>query len=292
MLSGMNDSTGRTYFRRISCMGILILFLIASTGCFAAPTENSQPPDTLPTLQTAGVPENLDPGLIRYAVFPAPPYMIGVGEENSAISGIDVEIVQEIALRMNLKIEFIPCTWARCLELMKSGEADLISSAYKKPDREEYMTYLLEPFLDKLPIAFYFLKGKNYSVVNYEDIYQFNSIGVLNGASYFERFDQDARAGKFPVPSQDQLFPMLLAGRLDAVAGYVPTENYRITIGGYRDQIERSEYEYQEQALVYMAISKKAQLVARIDQINQINHQLIAEGFISKIVNRYYEKYH
>jgi ABC-type amino acid transport substrate-binding protein len=83
-----------------------------------------------------------------------------------------------------------------------------------------------------------------------------------------------------------------LAGRLDAVAGYVPTENYRITIGGYRDQIERSEYEYQEQALVYMAISKKAQLVARIDQINQINHQLIAEGFISKIVNRYYEKYH
>jgi polar amino acid transport system substrate-binding protein len=217
--------------------------------------------------------------------------MIGVEDEIAAISGIDVEIVREIALRMNLKVEFIPCTWARCLELMKTGEADLLSSAYKKPDREEYMLYFQQPFLDRLPIAFYYLKGKNHSVVNYEDIYQFNSIGVLNEASYFERFDQDTNAKKFPVPSQDQLFPMLLAGRLEAVAGYVPTENYRIASGGYRDQIERSEYEYQEQALVYMAISKKSYLVARMDQINQINQQLIDEGFISRIVNQYYEKY-
>jgi polar amino acid transport system substrate-binding protein len=114
---------------------------------------------------------------------------------------------------------------------------------------------------------------------------------LCNGASYFERFDQDTRAGKFEVTSQDQLFPMLLAERLDAIAGYVPTENYRIIEGGYRNQIERSVHEYQEQALVFMTIGKKSPLAARFDQIDQINQQLLHEGFIAKIVSSYYEKY-
>jgi polar amino acid transport system substrate-binding protein len=217
--------------------------------------------------------------------------MIGAGEENAVMSGIDVEIVQEIARRMDMRVEYLKCTWARCLELMKTGEADLLSSAYKKPDREAYLLYFSQPFLERLPIAFYFLKGKNYSVSAYEDIYQFGSIGVLNGASYFERFDQDTRAKKFEVTSQDQLFPMLLAGRLEAIAGYVPTENFRIAVGGYRDQIERSAFEYQEQALVYMALSKKSPLAARFDQFDQINQQLLDEGFIARIIDSYYEKY-
>jgi polar amino acid transport system substrate-binding protein len=259
------------------------------TGCSALLKENSLTQSSSSNIETAIL--RAEDEVIHYAVFPAPPYMIGAGEEDSELIGIDVEIVQEIAQRMNLKIEYIKCTWARCLELMKTGEADFLSSAYKKPDREEYMLYLSEPFLDQLPVAFYFLKEKNYAITNYTDIYQFNTIGVLNGASYFERFDQDSNARKFEVTSQDQLFPMLLAGRLDAVAGYVPTENYRITVGGYRDQIERSVYEYQEQALVYMTLSKKSPLVARLDQFNQINQQLLDEGFIAEIVNSYYEKY-
>lgn len=269
-------------------LGIFLLFALALPGC-STPSSEIPPTEARPQRTSSPVDPANRP--IQYAVFPAPPYMIGAGDENAAMSGIDVEIVQEIARRMHLKVEYIKCTWARCLELMKTGQADFLSSAYKKPDREAYLLYLNQPFLDRLPIAFYFLKEKKYTVTTYTDIYQFNTIGVLNGASYFERFDQDTRVKKYEVPSQDQLFPMLLAGRLDAIAGYLPTENYRIAVGGYQDRIERSAYEYQDPALVYMAVSKKSPLAARIDQINQINQQLLDEGLIAEIVNRYYEKY-
>jgi polar amino acid transport system substrate-binding protein len=264
------------------------MLLFFQSGCTTPPSgvekeNNSSSP--------AASPVSLAADTLHYAVFPAPPYMIGAEDEPKSMSGIDVEIAQEIARRLNLKIEFIKCTWARCLELMKSGEADLLSSAYKKPDREAYMIYFDKAYLEQLPIAFYYLKNKNVVVRNYEDIYQFNNIGVLHDASYFDRFDKDTRAKKFEVPSQEQLFPMLLAGRIDAMAGYVPTENYRLNTGGYRSQIERSTYEYQEQALVYMTISKMSPFAKRIKELNQINDQLLADGSINRIINVYYEKY-
>ncbi len=260
-----------------------VLVVLCLAGCAASPpvaTPVIAPDVNLP-------PDNV----IRYAVFPAPPYMIGADDENTPMTGIDVEIVQEIARRLGREVVFVRCPWARCLELMKAGEADLLSSAYKRPEREEYMLYFGRPFLDTLPIAFYTLKEKKVVINSYEDIYRLESVGVLRGASYFEQFDQDTKVKKFEVASQDQLFPMLLAGRLDAIAGYVPTENYRIKVGGYAGQVELSNYMYAEQAFVYMTISKKSPLSAIFEQIDQINTQLVEEGFVQEIVNQYYEKY-
>lgn len=263
--------------------GLVVLFF-SLTGCTAPATAVKPVP----------APESIQPSpekVIRYAVFPAPPYMIGADDENAAMTGIDVEIVQEIARRLGREVVFVRCPWARCLELMKAGDADLLSSAYKKPEREEYMRYFSRPFLDSLPIAFYTLKEKKVVINSYEDIYRLESVGVLRGASYFEQFDQDEKVKKFEVASQDQLFPMLLAGRVEAIAGYVPTENYRIKVEGYAGLVELSNYVYAEQAFVYMTISDKSPLASIFEQIDQINTQLVEEGFVQKIVNKYYEEY-
>ena len=96
---------------------------------------------------------------------------------------------------------------------------------------------------------------------------------------------------KFEVASQDQLFPMLLAGRLDAIAGYIPTENYRLKVEGYGDKVEHSQYVYEEPAFVYMTISHQSPLVALFAQVDQINTQLVEEGFIQKVVDQYYAEY-
>jgi polar amino acid transport system substrate-binding protein len=285
----------KKYFYHLihTCL-VLTLLLITLTACF----NNAPPPDHPLPLERASPPQpgTLSnpapaPGIIRYAVFPAPPYMIGAGGENDAMSGIDVEIIQEIARRLQYKIEFIKCPWARCLDLMKNGEVDLLSSVYKKPEREVFMLYFDQPYLNQLPIAFYSLKENHYLIQTYEDIYQFGHVGLLKGASYFDRFDQDPRVKRVEVPSQDQLFPMLLAGHLDIMAGYVPTENYRLKVEGYSGQIERSVYEYAQPAPVYMTLSKKSALAVSFNKINQINDQLIKEGVIDRIVNFYYDQY-
>lgn len=165
---------------------------------------------------------------IRYAIFPAPPFMIGASNDAAQPTGIDVEIAQEIGRRLKVELSFIRAPWVRCLRLMQTGEADLISSAYKTPEREAYMAYFSKPFLQSLPVAFYFKKGANISIARYEDIYRYGEIGVLKGAAYFKRFDQDSQAKKVAISTQDQLFPMLTAGRFRLMAGYVDTENYRL----------------------------------------------------------------
>lgn len=228
---------------------------------------------------------------LRYAVFPAPPYMIGAGDDSTPLSGIDVEIVQALAAQLNVPVAPIRCTWARCLELMKTGEADLLSSAFKKPDRELYLHYLDDPYLDQLPIAFYYLKGKAYQIETYTDLYTLPSIGVLRDASYFERFDQDAAITKVEVSSQDQLFPMLLRGRVEAIAGYVPTENYRIAVEDYRDKIERSTYIHDETAYVYLALSQKSPFMDRLDEINRLHRQMLDQQDIARIITAYYDRY-
>ncbi len=255
-------------------------------GCIA-------PPPTVTPAPATAVDHLIAPSetIIRYAVFPAPPYMIGADDAQAPLSGIDVAIVQEIARRLGRSVVYVRCPWARCLELMKTGEVDLLSSAYKKPEREAYMLYFSRPFLNQLPIAFYTLQDKPVVINAYEDLYRLDTVGVLRGAAYFERFDQDTRVKKFEVASQDQLFPMLLAGRLDALAGYVPTENYRIKMEGYGDKVRPSNYVYEEPAFVYMTISKQSPLAAVFAQVDQINTQLVEEGFIPNLVNQYYEEY-
>lgn len=270
---------------------LILLMGMGLAACQEAAPAVTPAGENAPETQSAPPKKSTFHETLKYAIFPAPPYMIGAGEDAGPVSGIDVDIVQEMARRMDLKVTFIRCTWTRCLELMKNGEVDLLSSAYKKPDREEYMLYFQQPFLSQLPIAFYYPGDKPYKIEKYEDIYQFERIGVLSGASYFERFDQDSQAKKVEVPSQDQLFPMLMAGRLDIMAGYIPTENYRLSVEGYSGKIVHSTYVYQEQALVYMAVSKKSPFAGRMAAFDEINKQLLDEGFIQKTIQAYYEKY-
>jgi polar amino acid transport system substrate-binding protein len=217
--------------------------------------------------------------------------MIGVNQEDQDVSGIDVDIVREISKRMNLELELVRCSWARCLHLMRSGDVDLLSSVWKRPEREEYLRYFDSPFLDHLPITFYVKKGSPLTIDTYEDLYHIKSIGVLRKASYFERFDLDDTLKKQEVSSQDQLFPMLLADRIEAIAGYVPTVNYRLVTEGYRGQIERTRYEFAEKVPVYMAMSKQSRLINRFDEFNQVNTALADEGILTLIRDKYYRQY-
>ena len=228
---------------------------------------------------------------IKYAVFPAPPYMIGADYEKSALSGIDIEIFNEIAKRANFEVEYIRCPWIRALELMKSGKADILSSVYRKPEREEFMIYFDKPFLSELPIAFFYRKDSGISIKKYSDLYRYQNIAVLRGASYFPEFDSDPRISKYSVASQEQIFPMLIHRRIQVMAGYMPTENYFITVNNYGDIIEKSPFTYNEKSKVYMTISKKSPLAKKINLLNKINNDLYNEGFTAKIVNKYYSRY-
>lgn len=229
--------------------------------------------------------------VIRYAVFSAPPYIIGADDDSSSLSGIDVDIVREIAKRGGYEIRFIRAPWKRVLELIKKGDADIVSSAYLTPERKKFMIYFDRPYLRSLPIAFYYRSNSGVKIEKYTDLYNYSEIGVLRGASYFKRFDTDPKISRIEIATQEQLYPMLIHDRIQVMAGYIPTENYFIFKYGYQDVVERSKFVYKEPSNVYMAISRKSPLSKKFYRLNSINTSLHNDGFIKKTVSFYYEKY-
>ena len=85
--------------------------------------------------------------------------------EGGSFGGIDTAILREIAGRLDIELEFAMCSWNRCVELMRSGHADLITSIAKTPDREEFMYFIEPPYKTKLDIAFYMRRGSGETVL-------------------------------------------------------------------------------------------------------------------------------
>jgi len=227
--------------------------------------------------------------IIRYAVFPAPPYMI-IGEENGkeVFSGIDVEIVSELAARTGHGVAFVSAPWARCLEMIKAGDADLISSVYRTAEREMFLSYFSKPYLDELPVAFYSFVSDPYTIETYEDLSSVPLIGVLRNASYFRQFDEDKSLRKFGVKNQELLYPMLMAKRISVFAGYVPTEKYFIEHNGYGDRIIQSSFVFSDPNLVFIALSNKGRCLASLAELEAAFNAMLAEGRIGAIIDSYY----
>jgi polar amino acid transport system substrate-binding protein len=167
----------------------------------------------------------------------------------------------------------------------------MLSSAFKTPERETFLAYFHDPYLRSLPIGFYTWSGSGIEVQKYEDLAKARSIGVLNDASYFDRFDRDKGLPKVKVPSQDQLFPMLVGRRIDLIAGYVDTEDYRLVVEGYRGRVTRMAYTVDAPVEVYMALSRASPLAARLSEFDAVNKSLLEEGLIQKMIESYKHRY-
>ncbi len=114
-----------------------------------------------------------------YAASHWPPWVI-VPQEGS-ITGINIDIVKEIAKRLELDLKIIRCTWKRCLKLVELGEADIIGTILKRPDREIYLHFLPPPYIVTSSRVFYVLKGQKHLIQKYEDLYRMKQVGVVRG---------------------------------------------------------------------------------------------------------------
>ncbi len=84
-------------------------------------------------------------GLIGYTSSAARLVKVGIYENAPKIfhdrdgqpAGLFIELLQEIASRERWTLQFIPCSWARCLELVETGEIDLMPDVAISEDRRQ-----------------------------------------------------------------------------------------------------------------------------------------------------------
>ena len=208
----------------ISILFIMVISVIMLlTGCSSkntdetikSPTNEAQSKDasndsqkTVPATNADNKKETIE---VAFDVF-APWRM----DDNGNASGIDKEILDALAKKLNMNIHYNIVPVSRAVEGMKDGTYDLLAGKLRNPDRETFMNFIEPPYMAKSSKVFYVLKGNKDKIKKFEDLYNLK-VGVINGSKYFTQFDEDTKVVKEPGDTNKINFDKLIAGRVDAV---------------------------------------------------------------------------
>lgn len=214
-----------------------------------------------------------------------PPFRISDDTNHSRFRGIDIDIINELSKALGVGIEIQHHPWARALEQIRNGQADMITGIAYTKERDRYMYYVPISYCSVHPV-FYTRKGKEKLIRTYKDLYG-QSVGYSINSVYFEPFDDDSHIDKIGVSTESQLLKVLALGRIDFIIGTDPNISFEIARLGYRDRLVPTEYQPSENTRLFMAISRKSPVMSQSKKIEQILQRLLSEGTIDKIINSY-----
>ena len=212
-----------------------------------------------------------------------PPYKVVKGEQ---YAGIDTDLLREVAKRLNLNLAFKHGTFEECLEMMRQGKADVMTTLLRRPEREEYILFAQLRYRTRETKAFYMLTDSNVRVKKYEDIKGLK-IGVKQGARYFPRFDNDGELNNIPARNTEANIRKLLAGEIDTFIDTRDEARYWLKALDLADAIRESGYSYELLDPVYVGISRKSPLAARAKAFQRALTKAVDEGALERLKEEY-----
>lgn len=141
----------------------------------------------------------------------APPYRVIQGD---AAEGLDVAVFEAISRQLGWTVRYREAPIRRGLMLAEQGDVDVLLGPKRTAGREQYLDFVIPAFPSERLLFFY--QTGTQRIDTYEDLYG-RIIGVLEGASYFPRFDADQGIMKESATKYTNLMRMLEHGRIDVV---------------------------------------------------------------------------
>jgi polar amino acid transport system substrate-binding protein len=213
------------------------------------------------------------------------PFRIADSSVPNGFKGLDIEILNEISEKLNIKIQIRRSPWARSLENIKSGESDIITGVAYTDERATFIDYIEPSYYSVTPV-FYVQKGKGHLIKNYNDLYSY-SIGYSIKSAYFEPFNSDKKLNKVEVSTEAQLIRMLVLGRVDVIIGTNPNLAYDLLQTGDNLKAEPVYYAPPKETKLYIGLSKKSKLITRKKEIESVLNGLLQNNRIKKIMTIY-----
>jgi polar amino acid transport system substrate-binding protein len=212
-----------------------------------------------------------------------PPYKMMVDDRPA---GIDVEILKEVAKRMDLALSFKQATFEECMRMMQRGEADLMTSLLRRPEREKYIHYV-QPRYQAISVqTFYVRKAHPNLIRSYDDLKNLK-IGVKAGVRYAPVFDNDKGLNKIPAPDIETNLRRLVAGEIDTFLDTRTEGDYWIKTFGYGDKITKAPFTFTHSDSIYMGISKKSPLANRAKEFGRHLKDMVDKGNIRMMKEKY-----
>lgn len=225
-----------------------------------------------------------DRPVLKVAYAHWPPWKI---IENDSFDGIDKEILAELANRVEIKLEYIGCPWKRCVEMMKKGEIDLITSFGRNKKREAFSIYLTPPYVTQR-VQFYKVRGSETWIESIDDLYPYK-IGVIKGSMYYDTFDQATHLEKIDVDFENQLFQMALTRRIDLFIGFQYPIQYLMTKAGIEEKFIQMPLTFSAHSS-YIAISKQSKYVHLVPKLNAALASMNQTGEIDMVIADFFNR--
>jgi len=208
---------------------------------------------------------------------------------NGNIVGINVEVVRELCIRLQLKLDIKLVPWKRVLSLVELGKVDAGMPLFKTPERLKYALYPNTP-LHKAAMQVYTPPQSDFIYKQLpEDLFG-KTVGIRRGYSISPKVDQAIADGHIIInelDSVDQLIKMTVSNRLDAIIDKGSTIRFYLKKQGI--SLKHIGQVSQPQA-AYLAISKLSphkNLDVLFRRINMTLRTMEVEGTIAKITNQY-----
>jgi len=214
-----------------------------------------------------------------------PPFRMNDEASPSGFRGIDIDIMEKLSLVLGIPIEIQRHPWARALELMNNGQADMITGIARTAEREEFMHYIPLSYTAVRPV-FYTQKGKGALIKSYEDLFG-PSVGYSLKSAYFEPFNSDTRIRKVGLSNEVQMLHVLALGRVDVLIGTDPNMAYEVSRLGYRDVLEPTAWQPSAMTELFIALSRRSPVMDRAGEIERALRQLLDDGSIGAILSAY-----
>jgi polar amino acid transport system substrate-binding protein len=214
-----------------------------------------------------------------------PPFRMNDPQSPSGFTGIDIDLTLELSARIGIPIEIARVPWARALEMMRTGTADLITGVAWTEERARFMVYAATSYASVRPM-FLAPTGRGASVRAYGDL-QGKSIGLSTNSAYFPQFNEDNTLNKVGLSTEVQILQMLALSRLDLAIGTDPNLSWDMARLGLKDKVEPTSWQPDYRTALFVAVSARSPAASLVGQIDQAIQSMMADGTMDRILNTY-----
>ncbi|MGQ9370910.1 substrate-binding periplasmic protein [Azospirillum sp. ST 5-10] len=210
-------------------------------------------------------------------------------EENGAPTGIAFDLVTEALRRAGHQASVEVMPWARALDMTRDGQADAIFTAYRTPEREQFLNYSNEVVVPQVvslfvradsPVAF---AGDLAALAPYR-------VGVVNQISYGKAIDDAIKDGVLANVEKsndsDSNVKKLVAGRFDVMPSNRYVARHILKAQGVTDQVKELTPEVQN-IPSYIAFTKARDTAALRDAFDAALAAMKADGTVQTIMDKY-----
>lgn len=191
-------------------------------------------------------------------------------------------IVYQLAKRLDVNVELYQCPWARCMQAIKTGEADIIDDLFYSQPRDEFLYFVKPNFeVQTAGFRFYADNTRTKQIEEWSGLVNLR-IGMLRGYEHFPRFNDATNLEKMDFLSIEPIIKLILKGRLDAFISPPSFDEKSFEMYDLEKKIKQQPYSYIEDLPLYLGISNKSAWFEHRDDVESALKEVLQRKPVTK----------